>query len=340
MVMWAVLITALSACGNGGNGGDGANTARTVKVGMAHDVSTGRGDKSFNDAASTALDKVHEDFEVETKDLFATKGETQDRMENRLEQLTRDGYNPVIAVGFGYADALAKVAKKYPATRFAIVDSSDVTGPNIANLVFAEEQGSFLVGAAAALKSENKNVGFIGGVHAPLLDKFEAGFKAGVAAVDKTIKVLVTYLAQPPDFSGFSVPAKARTTAEGMYDAGTDVIFAAAGGSGMGVFQAAKAKGKLAIGVEYSQHNGEPADLQSVIMTSMVKRIDIAVYDFAKRFLRGDFKVGKQLFDLGNGGVGYYTSGGRVDDIAGMLDDFSRQIVEGKITVPTTPEQK
>jgi basic membrane protein A len=182
-----------------------------------------------------------------------------------------------------------------------------------------------------------KSVGFIGGVHAPLLDRFEAGFKAGVGAVDKTIRVPVTYLSQPPDLSGFNDPAKARTVVEGVHDAGSDVVFTAAGGSGVGAFQAAKAKGKLAIGIECGQDDGEQADLRPVIMASMVKRVDIAVYDFAKQLLHGDFKAGEQLFDLKSGGVGYSTSGGRIDDIAGRLDGFREQIVEGRITVPATP---
>ena len=134
-----------------------------------------------------------------------------------------------------------KVAKEFPDTKFAIIDDAAAVGPNIANLTFAEHEGSFLVGAAAALKSKTGNIGFVGGVEVPLIKKFEAGYEAGAKAVKPDIKVQTKYLTQPPDFSGFNDPAKGKTAAEGMYDGGADVVYQAAGGSGGGVFEAAKA---------------------------------------------------------------------------------------------------
>lgn len=334
----AVATLTVAGCGNGSKGTKTPGTAakKTVKVGLAYDVG-GRGDKSFNDAAAAGLDKVRKDLKLKTQELSATLGETDAAKETRLKLLAAGGYNPVIAVGFAYATALGKIAPKYPDTKFAIIDSTDATGPNITNLVFAEEQGSFLVGAAAALKTKTKNVGYIGGVQVPLLGKFEAGFKAGVAAVDKNIQVQVKYLTQPPDFTGFSDPAKGKTAAEGMYDAGADIVYAAAGGSGNGVFRAAKDKGKLAIGVDSDQYKTADPSVKDVIMTSMLKRVDVAVFNFVKAYGQGKFTPGKQVFDLKANGVGYATSGGKIDDIKAKLEAFKQQIVDGKIHVPDKP---
>jgi basic membrane protein A len=217
------------------------------------------------------------------------------------------------------------------------VDSTDAKADNIANLTFAEHEGSFLVGAAAALKSQKKHVGFVGGVGVDLIKKFEAGYKAGVQAVNKDIKVDVTYLTQPPDFSGFGDPAKGKTAAEGMYQGGADVVYHAAGGSGGGVFTAAKAAGGMAIGVDSDQALTAPADVKDVIITSMIKKVDVAVYDYIKAEVDGAFKAGEQTFDLKAGGVDYSTTGGKIDDIKAKLDDYKQQIIDGKITVPTKP---
>lgn len=280
----------------------GSSAGRTTKVGMTHDVSTGRGDRSFNDAASSALDRIHAALHVVTEDLFAVPDETAAGMRSRLDRLASDGFNPIVAVGFAYADALAEVAPKHPKTRFAIVDSAVPVGPNVTNLIFAEEQGAFLVGAIAALKSSTNEVGYIGGVKAPLLDKFEAGFKAGVAEADPEVDVEVRYLSQPPDFSGFNSAAEAKRVAEGMFAAGADVIFVAAGSSGAGVLQSARGGGRKAIGITYGN---EQAELAPGALTNMVKRVDHAVYAFAKDTLAGKFTAGTRSFDLQTGGVGY-----------------------------------
>ncbi|MDP9240869.1 MAG: BMP family ABC transporter substrate-binding protein [Actinomycetota bacterium] len=329
----AVSALAIAGCGGSSKGGSTSSTKKSIKVGLAYDIG-GRGDKSFNDAAVAGLDRAKKELNVTTKELTATGGESDAAKETRLRLLAEGGFNPVVAVGFAYAPALKKVAAKYPKTKFAIIDSTDATGDNISNLVFAENEGSFLVGAAAALKSKTHNVGFVGGVQVPLIEKFAAGYKAGVAAVDKNTKVQVKYLTQPPDFSGFGDPAKGKTAAEGMYDAGADIVFAAAGGSGTGVFQAAKAKSKLAIGVDSDQYQSASPDLKPVIMTSMLKRVDNAVFTFIKDFTNGTLKAGPKVFNLKVDGVGYSKSGGKVDDIASKLDDFKKQISDGKITVP------
>lgn len=344
---------ALSACGgkdvSGGSDDDGAT--KTIKVGLAYDIG-GRGDKSFNDSAAAGFDKIKTEYagtgkvKVEAKELEANKDESENDKYARLKLLCTEGYSPVIAVGFIYAGTdpangpLAKAAKDCPDAKFAIIDDSSATASNIANLVFAEEQGSFLVGAAAALKTTTGQVGFVGGCLVPLIQKFEAGYKAGVEQVNKdeskSVKVDVKYLSTGADkCSGFNDPAKGKTTAEGQYDAGADVIYQAAGGSGSGVFQAATAAKKMAIGVDSDQYNTVDPSQRDVIITSMVKRVDNAVYSFLKGFIdSGTFKAGTTVYDLKADGVAYSTSGGKIDDIKAKLDGYQQKIISGGITVP------
>jgi len=336
---FTVIGLALAGCGGSDSGGTPAastsSAVNEVKVGLAYDVG-GRGDRSFNDAAAAGLDKAVATLKVKKQEL-SPNSSGSDRGDN-LRRLAEDGYNPVIAVGFAYADSLQKVATDFPDTTFFIVDDSSVTARNVKSLTFAEEQGSFLVGAAAALKSKKASVGFIGGVETPLLKKFQAGYVAGVKQVRPDISIQAKYLTSPPDFSGFGSPDKGRETANGMYDAGADVVYAAAGGSGIGVFQAAVAKKALAIGVDSDQYTsvGDPT-LQPVILTSMLKRVDVAVYQSLEKFTKGMDIPAKTVFDLAADGVGYSTSGGFVTDIAPTLDGFKKQIIDGTIKVPTTP---
>ncbi|MEV4139187.1 BMP family ABC transporter substrate-binding protein [Dactylosporangium sp. NPDC049742] len=342
-----VALGAMTACGDdkgsdpGSSSSGGTTAKKNVKVGLAFDIG-GRGDKSFNDSAAAGLDRVKSELNLEVKDLAAVAGESENDKYARLKLLCTTGYNPVIAVGFVYdgADAkngpLARAAKDCPNTKFAIVDGG-TTADNVADLVFAEEQGSFLVGAAAALKTKTGTVGFIGGCQVDLIKKFEAGFAAGAKAAKADVKVLTNYLSTPAEAcKGFNDPAGGKTAATGMYDQKADIIYAAAGGSGTGVFEAAKAKNALAIGVDSDQYNTvTDASLKTVIMTSMLKRVDNAVFNFVKDFGEDKFKAGPTVFDLKVDGVGYATSGGQVDDIKTKLDEFKADIVSGKITVPT-----
>lgn len=307
--------------------------APSIKVGMAYDVG-GRGDQSFNDSAAAGLDKAAKEFGVEIKESAATNGEAASAREERLNQLIEAGYTNIVAVGFAYADSVKKVAAANPDVKFAIVDDSSITADNVMNLTFSANQGSFLVGAAAALTSKSKHVGFVGGVETDLIKAFEAGFVAGVKAVDPNIKIDSKYLTQPPDFSGFGDVAKGKAAAEGMYQNGADVVYHAAGGSGGGVFTAAKAAGAWAIGVDSDQALTAPEDVRSVILTSMIKRVDVGVYTFIKSVHDNAFKGGTTLFDLKADGVGYSTTGGNVDAIKDKLEAFKADIIAGKITVP------
>jgi basic membrane protein A and related proteins len=312
-------------------------TKTTVKVGMAYDIG-GRGDKSFNDAAAKGLETAKDTFNIDVKELPAAPNEPENDKYTRLMTLCQGGYNPVIAVGFAYATSLGRAAKDCPDTKFAIVDDASQTAPNITSLVFAEEQGSFLVGAAAALKSTTGHIGFIGGCAVPLINKFEAGYIAGAKKVKADIKIDSNYLSTPAQAcSGFNDPGNGKIAAEGMYDNGADIVYQAAGGSGVGVFQAAKEKGKKAIGVDSDQYNTVDPALKDVIITSMLKRVDTAVFNFIKDYGSNNFKAGVQVFDLKRDGVGYSTSGGFIDDIKAQLEDYKSKIVAGTITVPTKP---
>jgi basic membrane protein A and related proteins len=189
------------------------------------------------------------------------------------------------------------------------------------------------------LKTETDHVGFVGGVDTALIQKFEAGYVAGAQAVNPQIVVDTQYISPEGDTSGFNDPARGQIVAQGMYDAGADIVYAAAGGSGIGVFQAAAASGGRAIGVDSDQYQTvtDPA-LQGVIMTSMLKRVDNAVEAFIGDFVDGNVAGGEdQVYDLESEGVGLATSGGFIDDIQGDIDQYRQQIIDGEIEVPTTP---
>ena len=274
---------------------------------------------------------------MESQASEAEDGEAESAREERLRTFADAGYNPIIAVGFAYAASVAKVSEEYPDVNFAIIDDASVEADNVASLVFAEEQGSFLVGAAAALKTETDQIGFVGGVETPLIQKFEAGYVAGAEAVNPDIEVDVTYLTQVPDFSGFADPAKGKTAAQGMFDNGADIVYHAAGGSGGGVFEAASESDSLALGVDSDQYNTADPSVQDVILTSMLKNVNVAVYEYLSDVEAGDIPSGVTTYDLAVDGVGYSTSGGFVDDITDQLDEFKQQIIDGEITVPTAP---
>jgi basic membrane protein A len=316
------------------------------KVGLAYDVG-GRGDQSFNDAAYAGMTKAIKDLKATCAEAKASQGENDATRAERLRTLADNGYDPIIAIGFIYSPAAATVAKEYPKTHFAVIDGysqflnkKPVT--NLVDLTFAEQEGSYLVGVAAALKTKTKHVGFVGGTHSDLIKKFEAGYTAGVHAVDPSIKVDVKYLTEDPNdgATGFENPAGGKTAAQGMYDAGADVVYHAAGKSGLGVFQAVQAAGKghWAIGVDSDQWKSASASQKPYILTSMLKRVDTAVYDDIKSVADGKAPSGNVTYDLAHNGVGYSTSGGFIDDIKSKIDAYAAKIKSGEIKVPTVPQ--
>ncbi len=364
----AVLSLVAAACGD--DEGDGGTTGPTggtatgptaetgplpgadITVGLVYDIG-GRGDLSFNDSAAAGLDRAVQEFGVQAQELEPNQGGTN-RAE-LLDLLASQGTDVIIGVGFLFAETVCAAGNQYADVNFGDIDgfinkdtancegAHDLTSAdNVASLLFAEEQGSFLVGAAAALKSTTGHVGFIGGVDIDLIHKFEAGFVAGAEQINPDIKVDIKYITQPPDFAGFNDPAKAREIATSMFESGADVVYHAAGGSGSGLFEAAKEYSDTsgthvwAIGVDSDQYQTAPAELQPYILTSMLKRVDVAVYETIKSQVDGAFSGGYVTFDLARDGVGYSTSGGFLDDISSQLEDLKAQIIDGTIVVPTS----
>jgi basic membrane protein A len=306
-----------------------------IHVGVAYDTA-GRGDKSFNDAAGAGLDRARKELLVQATEVTA-KAESDEGRAESLRQLVHDGSNPVIAVGFLYAAAVGTVAKEFPGTLFAIIDDASVTADNVVSLLFAEEQGSFLVGVAAASATRTDRIGFIGGVQVPLIKKFEAGFVAGARSVNGDIRVDVRYLSKPPDFSGFGAPDKGRAAAADLLDGGADVIYAAAGGSGAGAFEAVAARsGAWAIGVDSDQYLSAPEAVQPRILTSMLKRVDNGVFQEIQAYVKGDRTGGVKRYDLKVDGVGYATSNPAFKKYAAQLEKARYRVLSGAVRVPTS----
>jgi basic membrane protein A len=243
-----------------------------------------------------------------------------------------------IGVGFAYGPALEAAAKKYPKTSFGIVDSV-VKGDNVASLVFAEQEASYLAGVAAAKATKTNTVGFVGGVDIPLIHKFEAGYTQGVKDTKPSVKVLSQYLTQTAEEGGFSSPDKGKAAAEGQLEKNADVIYQAAGLSGQGVIEAAAKKKVWAIGVDSDQYKQEAlAAYKDYILTSALKDVGGAVYDLAKSVEDGKPLTGVQTFDLKVDGVGLADSNPKMGEIAGLTDAVAKAkagIIDGTIKVKT-----
>ena len=349
----AVAALALAGCGSSDSGGsdggskpaaskDVCKTAKGdgPKSGLAYDVG-GRGDQSFNDSAYVGLKKAVEEFKGSCVEGEASDGEPESAREDRLRNMADSGATAIIGVGFAYSDSVNAVAPDYPKVNFAIVDGFDPdTKPNdnVAYLTFAANEGSYLVGVAAAEKTKSGTIGFVGGVHNDLIKGFEAGYVAGAKAVKPDIKVEISYI-QESDLKGFGDPAGGKAAATGEFDKGADVVYHASGASGSGVFDAAveAGDGKWAIGVDSDQYLTATTAQKAHILTSALKRVDVATYDFIKTVNDGKPATSYTTYDLKNDGVGYATSGGFIDDIKSDIDGYKAKIVSGEIKVPTKP---
>ena len=312
-----------------------------VNVGIVFDVG-GRGDKSFNDGAYAGAERAMRELGAHVR--FVEPGEGSDR-EAGLRLLAAEGMDLVIGVGFIFTDDLTELAKEYPNVAFAGVDyaiATDAAGnvvqppSNLAALKFREEEGSFLAGALAALVGRSKRVGFVGGMDIPLIHKFEAGYRAGVEHVCTDCTVIAQYAGATPE--AFRNPGKGKELALSQYQSGVNVIFHASGSTGLGVFQAARERGKLAIGVDADQWDEAPGR----ILTSMVKGVDAVTYDTIKRVKDGSFKGGIFSYGLAEGGVGYvYDERNKplIPDAAHeRVEALKQEIIAGRITVPSTRE--
>jgi basic membrane protein A len=292
--MLALPLVALSlvaaACGDDEGSGDGdgeptdgaaAECNADITVGVALDVG-GLGDKSFNDAAKAGLDQAIADGLVcEENTQFVESDNTGSNRDENVQALADEGYNLVVGVGFAFSEGVAGIAADYPDTNFAIVDgfanAVDETLTNVADLTFKEHEGSFLVGAAAVESCQCDTIGFLGGQTGPLIEKFEAGYTAGAKAVNPDVEVLVEYIGD--DTTAFVNDVKGEALSTKMYDGGAEIIYHAAGLSGAGLFRAAVEADKPAIGVDSDQYLTAAPEEQPLILTSMLKRVDTAVYN-------------------------------------------------------------
>jgi basic membrane protein A and related proteins len=335
----ASLALAATACGgtsseSAGTGGGGAKKGLAI----AYDIG-GKGDQSFNDAAHSGLEKAKAEFDYETADIEPTEGETDADKVQRLTSLARQGYNPIIGIGFAYGPAMEEVAKKYPKVNFGIVDSV-VEGDNVASLVFAENEASYLAGVAAAKATKTNTVGFVGGVDIPLIHKFEAGYKQGVEDTNPKVKVLSQYLTQTAEEGGFSSPDKGKTAAESQIEKKADVVYAAAGLSGQGVIEAAAANEVWAIGVDSDQYHQEAlSEYKDRILTSATKDVAEAVYNLAKSVEDGKPESGIVRGDLKTGEVGLADSHPEFKadtELQEAIETAKEKIISGEIKVKSS----
>ncbi|MCP3755474.1 BMP family protein [Streptomyces sp. TBY4] len=338
----AALALSATACGGkkSSDSSSSASSSSEKSAAIAYDIG-GRGDQSFNDAAYAGLSKAETDLKIKGAEAEPTDGEGEADKVQRLTELARKGNNPVIGVGFAYAPAIKKVAEKFPDTTFGLIDDTSVQAKNIANLVFNEEQGSYLAGVAAAKASKTGTVGFIGGVEVPLIKKFEAGFAQGVKDTNPNAKVLTQYLTQPPNFDGFAKPDLGKAAAEGQLDKGADVIYSAAGLAGSGAIEAASAKGKWSIGVDSDQYNQAGlAKYKDFILTSVTKDVADSVYNLIKSVQDGKPESGEVRYGLDKDGVGLADSNPKykeMTDVVAAVEKAKADIIAKKIEVKTAP---
>ena len=320
----------------------GGSVFGQTKVALVFDAG-GKFDRSFNQSAWEGSLKAKEELGVELKDVEPadTTG-----VEEAMRSFADQGFDLIIGIGFANAPSIEKISKEFPQIKFAIVDSF-VDVPNVASLEFKEEQGSYLVGMIAGMRSREENgertVGFIGGMDIPLIHRFEQGYIQGAKTVWPKMEVIVNYVGNTP--TAWNDPAKAKEIAKSQIAKGASVIFAAAGGSGNGLFDAIKeVNGSgpcdprrkacvFAIGVDSNQNYIIPGQ----ILTSMVKRVDVAVYDTIKSVVDGSFAGGQKVFGLDDEGVGYaYDEHNRklvTSKMRKVLDDYKSRIISGDITV-------
>lgn len=325
LLMLAMTTLFLTACG-----GKEATTEevvteeKTLNVGIVLSVG-GLGDKSFNDSAYRGLEMAHEELGINYK-YVEPASPAED--EQYLREFAENDYDLVVGVGFLMRDALNQVATDFPEVKFALIDET-VELPNVSSLLFAEDEGSFLVGALAAMMSETGTVGFVGGMEVPLIQRFEKGFEDGAKYVNPDIKSLVLYTSGPNPFND---PVRGKENALSLIKQGADVVYHASGGTGIGVIDAAKQAGVYAIGVDSNQD----AVAEGTVLTSMIKNVDIAVYNTVKDVMAGEFKSGINVLGVAEEGVGttdfIFTKDVIGEENLNKLEDIREKIINKEIT--------
>lgn len=300
--------------------------AADIKPAVVYDQA-GKFDKSFNEGVYNGIVKYTEDTGIQVRES-EPKNEAQ--VEQNLRRLAKRGYTPIVAVGFTMTSAVSKVAQDFPDIHFSIIDGV-IDQPNVQSIVFKEHEGSFLVGALAAMASKTDTVGFVGGMDIPLIRKFGCGYEQGVKYVTPNATVIQNMTGSTG--AAFNDPTKGSELAKSQFSQGADVVFAAAGGTGIGVYQAAKDEGKLAIGVDSNQNHIQPGTM----LTSMVKRVDLAAYKVFEDAKADAWAPGLQVLGLSDGGVDWALDDNNASlitaDMKAKMEEVKEHIINGDIQV-------
>ena len=278
------------------------------KPAVVYDIA-GKNDKSFNESVFNGATRFMNDTGIAVTELEPTNAA---QVEQTLKKLAQRGYEPIVAVGFGMSNATAAAAEAYPDTKFTLIDGW-VMAPNVQMVLYKEHEGSFLVGMMAAMASESGTVGFVGGMDIPLISRFECGYKQGVAYQDSSMKVLANMTGSTP--AAFGNPSKGGELTRSQIEAGADVVYAAAGGTGIGVYQTAADMGVLAIGVDDNQNYMQPGTM----LTSMFKLVGDAAYDSYEAAMNGTWDPAMRVLGLAENGVGW------------ALDEYNRDMVSAEM---------
>ncbi len=279
-----------------------------IRPAVVYDTA-GKNDKSFNEAVFVGITKFMNDTGIAVTELEPTN---ESMMEQSLKKLAQRGYSPVVAVGFTMANAVQAAAEEYPDTKFTLIDM--VVGlPNVQNVIYKEHEGSFLVGVLAAMNSKTGTVGFVGGMDIPLISRFECGYKQGVKWQDSSINILANMTGSTP--AAWGNPSKGGELTRSQVESGADVVYAAAGGTGIGVYQTAADMGVLAIGVDSNQNYMQPGTM----LTSMLKQVGEAAYDSYEAAMNGTWSSDMRVLGVAEGGVGW------------ALDEYNRDLVSAEM---------
>lgn len=301
--------------------------AAEIRIGLVLDKG-GKDDKSFNSSAYQGAMRAKEELNSYVKYVEATD---DNAFEPLLRAFAQKKFDLVIAVGFSQADAVTKIAKQFPDQKFALVDA-EAHPSNVRSLLFEEHEGSYLMGAIAAMTSKTGKIGFIGGMDIPLIRRFERGYESGAKAVNSKVQVITNYVGVTTE--SWNNPTKAKELALTQYLSGADVIFGAAGGSGAGLFDAAEEMKKFVIGVDSNQNGVKPGN----VLTSMVKRVDQAVFLTCKDVVEGKFTGGVRRYGLANQGIDYVVDSNNEKILSietrKKADELKSKIISGKILVP------
>ena len=301
-------------------------TAADITPAVVFDMG-GKFDKSFNQGVYDGMERFKKEAGIDYREFEVTN---EAQREQALRRMAQRGANPVLGIGFAQAPALEKVAKEFPDTKFAIIDMV-VDLPNVRSIVFKEHEGSFLVGVLAALASASGKVGFIGGMDIPLIRRFACGYEQGAKHVNSDAEVIQNMTGTTP--AAWNDPGRGSELTKSQFDRGVDVVYAAAGGTGVGVYQAAKDGGKMAIGVDSNQNYLHPGTM----LTSMLKRVDVAAYNVFMDAMNDNWSAGIQVLGLAEEGVGWaldeHNEAMITDDMKAAVTQAREAIMSGSLAV-------